>query len=397
MTQIALPLNLPAQPLPAREAATAGSFETVGFEIGWDHAHHRLTPPAEHLHGMSPVRQGWEAGRAAFGTRTLKPAPAVQRWLALRLQAWRQGVPFEDVMLSPRYLAQIEATHCPVTREPLSAGDDDAGAAVLMRLDLDSAYAAGNLVMVSRRVLLARGQADASAVAALARRVQEEGRPQLAGLDATQWTRLAALLSLAVESPHAALACRPLAVLAPNRVRLFNPVQALQTVMTQLFLGEAYARRMAALGTLMPDADARRCYFLFMNAMLARRLALGWSAERARVRQGLEDAWLHPVIQRRWEQLALRLRRSDCERIVRLAVQRGLTGQALRWLDASAAAEGWRLECTSAAAASAPGVPQDAQRGSTKVDFSRRLRASSSTDASRSMRKWISCAPGFSV
>ena len=345
MTQIALPLfpNAPHDGAGALSAAADGPSraDAIGFEIGWDHAHHRLTPPADHLHGLHPVRQGWEAARAAFGARTLKPTRAVRQWLDLRLQAWLQGVDFEGVMVTPRYLSQIEALQCPVTREILTHGNDAASEAVVMRLDLRAGVAAGHLVTVSRRVLQARGQADVAAVQALAQRVRTENLPQLGGLDATQWERLASLLSLATTQPHERVACLPLRVLPPNRVRLLNPVQALQTLMTHLFTGEAYARRMTALGALMPDADARRCYFLFMNAMLARRLGVGWAADRQRVRMALEDAWCHPVIQRRWEQLALRLRRAECERIVRLAAQRGLGGHGWRWLDDDAATEGW--------------------------------------------------------
>ncbi len=344
MTQIALPLfpNAPHAGDFAPCADTQGSpLDAAGFEIGWDHAHHRLTPPADHLHGMHPVRQGWEAGRAAFGARTLKPTGAARQWLALRLQAWLQGVPFEEVMLTPRYFAQIDAAQCPVTRETLSHGQDSASDAVVMRLDLGVGFAAGHLVTVSRRVQQARGTADAQGVLAIARRLRSENLPAMGGLEVAQWERLAGLLSLAVPVAHERVACLPLQVLPPNRLRLLNPVQALQTMMTQLFTAQAYARRMSTLGSLMPDADARRCFFLFMNAMLARRLAVGWAADRSRVRMALEDAWAHPVIQRRWEQLALRLKRADCERIVRLAAQRGLAGAGWRWLDDDAATEGW--------------------------------------------------------
>jgi hypothetical protein len=125
---------------------------------------------------------------------------------------------------------------------------------------------------------------------------------------------------------------------------VLNPVQALQALLTVLFTGEAYARRMSNVGALMPSADARRQFFLFMNAMLARRLAVGWAADRQRVRTTLEDAWAHPVIQRRWEQLALRLTRADCERIVRLATQRGFVGTACQWVDDVSATEGWAIE-----------------------------------------------------
>ena len=53
-------------------------FEAEGFRIGWEHARYLTTPPADHLHAGHPVRQGWEAGRAAFAGRTLAPARAAR-------------------------------------------------------------------------------------------------------------------------------------------------------------------------------------------------------------------------------------------------------------------------------------------------------------------------------
>jgi hypothetical protein len=361
MNQIALPL-FAQDTRSACAAASLGesqgpdakaAFDAVGFEIGWDFAHHRLTPPADHLHGQHPVRQGWEAGRAAFGARTLKPTRHVRRWLQLRLTAWMQGLPYEGLMLTPRYLALIEPLQCPVTREVLT---HDTGAdtdAVVVRLNPGAAFAPGHLALLSRRVAQALGSADVEAVRAMAQQASGPDPATPGGLDDRQWGRLASLMSLAVQQPHERIAAAPMRVLPPNRLRLLNPVQALQALMTHLFLGDGYARRMTVVASLMPNADARRSYFLFMNAMLARRLAAGWAADRNRLRMALEDAWAHPVIERRWEQLALRLRRADCERIVRLAAQRGLLGASVRWLDDDAATEGWAFQ---------PGVSQGTRR-----------------------------------
>jgi hypothetical protein len=353
MSQIALPFD-PA----TLAAAEPAGFDATGFEIGWDYAHHRLTPPADHLHGTHPVRQGWEAGRAAFGVRTLKPSRHVRQWLELRLQAWLRGQAFEDVMVTPRFLGQIDVAHCPVTRETLTHGLDAPTDAVVMRVFSGAGCAAGNLAVVSRRVAAARGNCSAAEAQAIARRIAAGEQAAVGGLDGAQWQRLAALLRMAAPLPHAQVACLPLQVLPPNRLRLLNPVQAVQALLTLLFTGNSYARRMADLGALMPTADARKSYFLFMNTMLARRLAVGWTADRAKVRATLEEAWGHPVVMRRWEQLALRLTRADCERVVRLAAQRGLVGAGWRWLDDAAATEGWELENAGRAtqAAAAPGL-----------------------------------------
>ena len=180
---------------------------------------------------------------------------------------------------------------------------------------------------------------------AIARRIEAGEIGPLCGLDAAGWARLAGLLSLATPAPHARLAAQPLTLLPPNRVRLLNPVQALQTLLTLLFTGGAYGRRLADLAALMPNPSARRRLALFMSTLLARRLTVGWSAERDRVRVTLEDAWSHPVVRRRWEALAEVLTRADCERVVRLATQRGVASACLRWLDDTVATEGWALDC----------------------------------------------------
>jgi hypothetical protein len=63
----------------------------TGFELGWDYAHYGTVPPADHLHPLSPVRQGWEAGRDSFGRRTLQAHRFTRKWLQLRLNAWLRG------------------------------------------------------------------------------------------------------------------------------------------------------------------------------------------------------------------------------------------------------------------------------------------------------------------
>jgi len=186
-----------------------------------------------------------------------------------------------------------------------------------------------------------RGSAEAIGVAL---RVERGETAPPGGLDGAQWLRLAVLLAMATPAAHARLAWLPLALLPPNRVHVLNAVQALQVLLTQQFGGPAFGRRIGELAALMPNADARRQYAILMNTLLARRLSVGWAADRPTVRRALEDAWAHPLVRRRWEQLALRLTRDDCGRIVRLAAQRGLAGSGLRWIDDARAVDGWRLE-----------------------------------------------------
>jgi hypothetical protein len=358
MSQLALPLNLPVHPpasLPLMAHPQPSAFDAAGFEIGWDFARFRLAPPAAHLLEGHPLRQGWDAGRATFGQRTRRPTRHVARWLDLRLQAWGAGGHFEPVRVTPHFLAQIEVARCPVRRvalqQPAGAapGPDDA---LPMLLKQRAGIAAGNLVMVSRRVAEARGGRSAAELLALALRIERGELDAPGGLLPAEWRRLAVLLAFAEPAPHARLAWLPLAVLPPKRVPVLNAVQALQVLLTQAFTGTECGRRIADIGALMPNADARRAYSILMNTLLARRLAIGWQAGPEAVREGLEDAWVHPIVQRRWEQLALRLKRADCERIVRIAAARGLGGRTLRWVDDGQAVDGW-------ATAAAPAVVID--------------------------------------
>lgn len=339
-----LPDGLALQP---GASARQDEHDRTGFELGWDHARYQVTPPLAHLHGASPVRQGWVAGRAAFGGRALKAGAAVRQWLALRLEAWQHGQAFEAVLLTPHFLAQIDAAECPVSRVPLMLGtgrDDDA---TVLRLNPGAAYAAGNLAVASRAVQVARQQdgaaMDFDALWSQAQRIGAGECGAVRGLDGAGWTRLAVLASFATPLPHARAACLPLAVLPPNRVRVINPVQALQVMLTLQFLQAGYARRLLELAALMPSSEARQAFQIFMHTLLARRLAAGPDASRAELRRTLEDSWADPLVNRRWQRLALRLGAADCERLLQRAAQRGLNAGGSRWLSDTAATDGWAL------------------------------------------------------
>jgi len=160
-------------------------------------------------------------------------------------------------------------------------------------------------------------------------------------LDEAAARRAADLRALVTPMPHGQASARPLAVLPPARVRVLNPAHELQALLATLFAGGAYARRMSALGTLMPDAAARRAYCALMSTLLARRLESEWAVGREQVRELLEDAWLHPMVQRRWAELMQQLTPAQCARVVRRALERGLAAGRARWLEPERAVEGW--------------------------------------------------------
>jgi hypothetical protein len=356
--------------------AEADAPDAAGFEIGWDHARYRLVPPPEHLHAGNPVRQGWQAGQAVFGNRALRPSTAVRQWLQLRLQAWLRGQSFEALQVTPNFLAQLEVAVCPVTREPLTHGTGRPTDAVVERVFHGAGVAAGNLVMLSARAAAAKAHCGWDDALAFAHQIECGQVDRIAGLDAAEWSRLAVLMSLATPLKHAQVASLPLLVLPLNRLRVLNPVQALQTLLTLLFTRPAYARNMADLAAVMPSSAARQTYQVFMHTLLARRVAAGPQAGGPALRRAMEDAWLHPLVQRRWQRLALSLTVGDCEHLVQYAGRRKLAGDAWQWLSRASATEGWALESQGRAAeapvASAPaGTAAEGYKAWRNVRFTR--------------------------
>lgn len=315
----------------------------TGFELGWDYAHYGAVPPAEHLHPLSPVRQGWEAGRASFGRRTLWADRFVRKWLQLRLNAWLRGRVFEGIQVTPGFLRRIDVPVCPITREPMTHGTGEPSDASVDRVCNDAAYAAGNLAVMSTRANQAKSLYDVDDAMRFARQIELGGLGQIDSLDAAQWARIAVLTSFVTPMPHAKAAHLPLLVLPPARLRVLNPVQALQVMLSLQFSRPGHARRCAALSRLMPSAEARFAFGDFMHMLLARRLAAGRCTDELAGRHALEDLWRDALLNQRWQRLALRLTAADCERICRLAADRGLAGAGVRWLDFEHATDGWAL------------------------------------------------------
>lgn len=324
--------------------------------LGWDYAHHGLVPPAEQLLPGHPLRQGWEAGRSAFGSRTLKATRQVQQWLHLRLQAWRSGQAFEEVQVTPNFLAQIDRPRCPITREELGlavgAEPRTTNDATVTRLNERAGYAAGNLATLSRRAAQAKaGQrwSDARLQAVLAH-ARQAGMPS-DGLSSAEWARLAVLMSFATPLPHEVAATLPLLVLPPNRLRLVNPVQGLQALITQQLLQHGFAVRIAQLTSLLP-LDLRRDFHLFFHTLLPRAWQGGRPGSQQEMHDRLEDAWQDADVLRRWQRFAVQLSAERADQLLQRLVAKGLAGTARRteWHPPARATEGWALEHAGAAA-----------------------------------------------
>ncbi|MBV8504185.1 MAG: hypothetical protein JO006_20985 [Paucibacter sp.] len=324
-TQYELSVDMPA---PIRS-----SHEQRGFALGKDFAAHGVTPPVEHLSLRSPLLAGWQAGRAVFGQRKLKARAQTERWLALRLFAWARGRSFEDVQLTPLYLQQIAVTHCPITRELL--GDATLS---IDRVRDDAGYAAGNLAVMSQRANQAKGRL------CMAQALERAEREQASeGLTPAQWRRVAILASFVTELPHEQASALPLAVLPPNRLRLFNPIQALQTLVTRQFMTAGWSQRLARLQALLPSA-AQPDFNRFVLALAPRVLAVPKQADAIALRAALEDAWTLGLVQKRWTRFALQLDARMAEKLVQRAAQLQLAPMHVQQLEAATATEGWAVE-----------------------------------------------------
>jgi hypothetical protein len=343
-TSMTLTTPMPTATLPLDWHTTGrptSELERSGFDIGRDHAHHGLVPPAELLLEGTPVGQGWRAGRAVFGARTLAASRATRQWLALRVLAWRRGVAFELHQLTPQYLVQLDAERCPVLRTSLGGAPGHPDAAVIDRLNPHAGYAAGNLATLSRRAVLARTGVDVPQALRHARRI-ESGAATIDGLDGAQWLRLAALRAFATPLPFHEAVQVPLAVLPPNRVRLLNAAQGLQALLTLQFASPGWAARTRAAAEWLTEPALRHDYNLFIGALAPRVVEAG--AHGVALRPALEDAWLDSRVQRRWQHFALSLGEAAVASLLdRLAAQ-GVPGSRLISHGADQATEGWALD-----------------------------------------------------
>jgi hypothetical protein len=335
-----------ARPQDADPVTTLTLHERIGFELGWDYAHYRLQPPAPYAAEPSPLRDGLLAGQAAFGQRTLQATRHVRKWLQLRLSAWLRGRSVALDQVTPCYLKQIDATHCPITRKPLSTATLEGSDASVDRVRNDAGYAAGNLAVMSAQANGAKGARGFRDAMAVADHLAREHLDTADGLGVAEWRRIAILASFVEPLPHAEAAALPMLVLPPNRLRLFNPAQALQALVSRLLLTPGWAKRARELEQLLPGAAARRAFQMFFHALLPRVLEArlrGGPIDGLRAQWVIEDAWRNPLVLKRWTLLASALGEAGCQRAVQRAAVRGLAAARIEAIDDAEATDGWNL------------------------------------------------------
>ncbi len=309
--QLELSLMAP-EPL-AIEALAHGGSDAAGWQLGFDHAKHGLPLPAAHLHQGSPLFAGWQAALAkAPNTRHRDPAPGSRHWFALRLQAWQEGIAFEDHLLTPHYLTQLQVQHCPVSRLSLH---DEAGhpqARRWARLRQDQGYSAGHLVCLGATAAKALEGRNAADLRAMAQHAAATACT-LEGLDASAWARLAGLVALVTPDTDAVQA---LPVQAPNRLVIVNPLQALQAWVARQLGAAGWAQRLQALHDALPTVAARQAASALAAALAPHALTVPLNGPQRL--HALEDLWLDARVQRRWHALAQTVSPLTAERLLTL-------------------------------------------------------------------------------
>lgn len=328
----------------AEPAAPSTTLDEIGFELGWDYAHYRLTPPAPYAAEPSPLREGLLAGAAAFGLRTLKASRHVRKWLQLRLHAWLRGRSVETFQVTPNFLAQIDVSHCPITRIPLSSASAAPSDASIDRVRNDAGYAAGNLAVMSARANHAKAGHGHRDSLQLARQAGFSALGSVGGLTQAQWARVASLCSFVEPMPHDEACALPMRVLPPNRLRLFNPVQALQALVSRQLLQPGWSQRLARIEALLPGKPLKHDFKLFFMALLPRVLEAGHGDQPLAVRWAIEDAWGNPLVLQRWTAFARQLDAAQCEALVHKLAARKLATAEVQALRPELATDGWNLE-----------------------------------------------------
>jgi len=200
----------------------------AGRELG--HDYYRLTRMPLQDAWPAPLKEGFAAA-AAQGSPRRTPDRFERKWLQLRHGAWKRGrIVAPDVTVE--LLRQLDLTHCPVTREPLTHGTGADTDWSIDRLNNDGAYAAANLAVISTRANRAKGARSFDEVLRFSGASDDAGA---SALPAAQWLRLAVLMlgpSFAEGDRHRLAPALPLCAPLPmHAVRLaLQQVQRLFTL-----------------------------------------------------------------------------------------------------------------------------------------------------------------------
>src|SRR5204862_6098487 len=145
-----------------------------------------------------------------------------RKWLQLRLHAWLRGRSVELVQITPNYLQQLDVSHCPITRVPLSSATLETSDASIDRVRNDAGYAAGNLAAMSTKANHAKAAYGFRDALQFVKQIEAGKLGGIDGLTGAQWSRVAVLCSLVEPLPPAVASTMPQLVQSAKRVRLVH-------------------------------------------------------------------------------------------------------------------------------------------------------------------------------
>jgi hypothetical protein len=212
------------------------------------------------------------------------------------------------------------------------------------RVRSDASYAAGNLAVMATRANHAKAAYGFRDALQFVKQIEDAALGGIDGLSAAQWARVAVLCSFVEPLPHEEACTLPMLVLPPNRLRLFNPAQALQAFISQQLMVPGWSHRIARLEDLLPGKAVKRAFQVFFHALLPRVLEVGKTTDAQALRWAIEDAWRNPLALQRWTAFASQLTAAQCENIVARAGARKLGAQLVQPLSDEQAVDGWNLE-----------------------------------------------------
>jgi len=235
----------------------------------------------------------------------------------------------------------LDVPHCPITRHALVDEPGHPQERSLDRVRDDAGYAAGHVAFMSREANRCKASHGWATAREIAHSLTQGPLRTMAGLHAHDWRRIAVLCSFVTELPHDVAAHIPLHLLPPNRLRLLNPIQALQALVSRQLGASGWSERLARIESLLPSDTLKADFNRWMLALAPRVLSRGALVQPQHLRWALEDAWDDALVQRRWTQFALKLSPEQAQHLAQRAAALPCSPVRVQAHSALSATEGW--------------------------------------------------------
>ena len=206
------------------------SLEQRSFDLGWDYATFGINVPED---ADKLFCDGYRAFGSEHNKTTQKPTKYVRKWLQIRFGAWRRGKAI-SAEVTPEYIKKIKpaADKCPVTGQRFTYSTGEPTDWSVDRANNERGYIRGNIVIISQRANVSKGDKSLGEIRALAQRdIDTEG------LTPSQWAKLAQLIEPAFGDHDDEV--NPIPILFGQPVALGMPVSPLagfQVVLSRILL-----------------------------------------------------------------------------------------------------------------------------------------------------------------